>query len=108
MVESARENKRKQTNESRYYISSLKSTAAQFANDIRSHWEIECMHWCLDVGFREDRSISKKAQTGENMSILRRIAFNLLKKDTTKISIENKRFAAALDDSYLECLLGLN
>jgi hypothetical protein len=67
------------------------------------------LHWCLDVGFREDRSVSKNAQTGENMSILRRIAFNLFKKDkTSKRSIENKRFRAALNESYLEELLGLN
>jgi predicted transposase YbfD/YdcC len=110
LVESTREHKNKVTSENRYYISNLLSSARQFAQDIREHWGVEnSLHWCLDVGFREDRSVSKNAQTGENMSILRRIAFNLFKKDkTSKRSIENKRFRAALNESYLEELLGLN
>lgn len=109
MVEAIREFKNKRTKEYRYYISSLNNTAKQFSEDIRSHWGIECMHWCLDVGFREDRSVSKNPETGENMSILRRIAFNILKKDKkTKSSIENKRFKAALNEIYLEELLELN
>jgi predicted transposase YbfD/YdcC len=109
MVESTRELKDKKTTEHRYYISSLNNTAKQFSEDIRSHWGIECMHWCLDVGFREDRAVSKNPETGENMSILRRIAFNILKKDKkTKSSIENKRFKAALNEKYLEELLALN
>jgi len=52
------------------------------------------MHWCLDGGFTEDRYVSKIRKTGENMSILRRIAFNLIK--------------AALNETYFEELLGLN
>jgi len=100
---------KKKSKEHRYYISGLNNPAKQFSEDIRSHWGIECMHWCLDVGFREDRSVSKNPETGENMSILRRIAFNILKKDKkTKSSIENKRFKAALNEIYLEELLGLN
>ena len=109
LVESTREIKGKRTFERRYYISSLKSSAKEFSSNIRKHWGIEnSLHWCLDVGFREDRSVSRNATSGENMTILRRMAFNLLKKDkTAKRSIENKRLKAALDEKYLENILGL-
>jgi hypothetical protein len=46
---------------------------------------------------------------GENVYILRRIAFNILKKNKkTKSIIENKRFKAALNETYLEKLLEFN
>ena len=38
--------------ETRYYISSLPGDAVQFAQVVRSHWEIENkVHWVLDVAF---------------------------------------------------------
>ena len=41
--------------EKRYYISSLKGPASKIAAGIRQHWRVENnLHWCLDVGFRED------------------------------------------------------
>ena len=43
--------------EVRYYISSLKVDAKQFARAVRGHWSIEngC-RWSLDMAFREDES----------------------------------------------------
>ena len=39
----------------RYYISSAKLTAKEFAQAISAHWQIEVqLHWKLDVGMRED------------------------------------------------------
>lgn len=38
-----------------YYISSLSTSAFEFAQAIRSHWRIEnCLHWVKDVIFSED------------------------------------------------------
>ena len=50
------------------------------------------MHWVLDMGFREDESRVRKGNGAENLSILRRLAMNLLKQDKrVKAGIEAKR-----------------
>ncbi|MBM7074734.1 ISAs1 family transposase, partial [Shewanella sp. 202IG2-18] len=46
----------KQTNEVRWYISSLELDAVQALHAVRSHWQVESMHWMLDMTFREDES----------------------------------------------------
>ena len=38
------------------------------------------MHWCLDVGMREDESRIRMANGAENFSRIRRIALNKLKR----------------------------
>ena len=35
--------------ERRYYITSLQTDATLFAKAVRGHWDIEVMHWYLDV-----------------------------------------------------------
>ncbi len=42
------------TIETRWYISSLNLNAEQALNAVRSHWQVESMHWMLDMNFRED------------------------------------------------------
>ena len=74
----------------------------------RAHWRIEnSCHWVLDVG--EDQSRSRCGDAAQNLSYLRRIALNLLKKDTIRPSepIRGKRIYAALDPHYLEAIIGL-
>ena len=49
---------------------------------IRRHWGIENgLHWSLDVGFREDRQVSQKTNLIENLAVVRRIAFTLLREE---------------------------
>ena len=56
MVEAEREIIGKEkTVERRYLISSLGANAAEALRCARGHWAIENqLHWCLDIGFRED------------------------------------------------------
>ena len=57
IVESSRKIKGKETVEGRYYLTSIETDVKTFATGVRSHWGIENkLHWCLDVGFREDES----------------------------------------------------
>lgn len=102
----------KETVEQCYYISSLDSPedgkCELFAKAVRSHWGIESCHWMLDVVFKEDESLVRKNNGAENLSMLRKIAMNILKKELPnekRISKNMKRFKAALDEGYLEMIV---
>lgn len=94
--------------ERRYYISTLDGTDAQrMASVIRGHWGIENrLHYVLDVSFAEDQCRVRKGRAAENFSRIRRIALNLLRRETSKKrGIKAKRLNAAWDHSYLLKLL---
>lgn len=94
----------------RYYLCSLENpTARQGAAIVRAHWGIENrMHWTLDIAFREDESRVRMGNAAENLSLVRRIALNLLKHETTaKVGIKNKRLRAGWDNKYLRKVLAL-
>jgi predicted transposase YbfD/YdcC len=105
-ITSTRQIREKTTVEERYYISSL-DTQQPFNQHIRSHWGIEnSLHWTLDVVFREDEQRKRDKRAAENFAIVRKIALNLLKKDTdTKTSLVSKRLKAAWNKDYLIRLL---
>jgi predicted transposase YbfD/YdcC len=94
--------------EARYYLSSLPPDAALLGQAIRQHWEVEnCLHWVLDVLFREDACSVRVGDGAHNLAILRQLALNLLRQERThRGSLATKRFRAALDDGYLLRLLG--
>jgi len=95
--------------ETRYYISSLEADAVKISQVIRSHWQIEnSLHWILDVTFKEDDSRIRRGLAAENMSVMRHIALNLLKKEEqTQFSVPRKRRKANLHNDYREKLLGI-
>jgi predicted transposase YbfD/YdcC len=87
----------------RYFISSWTASAQQFLQRIRQHWQIENgLHWVLDIAFREDESRIRKDHAPQNMTILRHMAINLLKQETSiKVGIAAKRKMAGWDNAYL-------
>lgn len=91
------------TTEVRYYISSLAGDAIQFSRAVRAHWQIEnCLHWVLDISFREDDCRLRTGHSPQNMAILRHIALNLLHREqSAKCGVKNKRLKAAWDNDYL-------
>ena len=95
------------TVDTRLYISSLPCDSSLLQHAVRLHWGIENrVHWVLDVAFREDDCRIRKGHGAHNFSILRRLALNLLRQDTsTRLGIKNKRLRAAWDPSYLISLL---
>ncbi|MBV7276526.1 ISAs1 family transposase [Clostridium sp. PL3] len=99
--------KGKKTVEKRYFISSLKDSIEEFGDSVRKHWGIESTHWFLDVVFKEDARRVRKDNAPQNLAMLKRMALNILRKDTTepKYSLKSKRFASSIDNDYLEQVL---
>ena len=96
----------KDTTETRWYISSLGLDAAQALNAVRSHWQVESMHWVLDMTFREDESRIRKKRGPLVFNIMRKIAMAIFKQDNTKsASMARKKKMAGLDDDYRSTLL---
>jgi predicted transposase YbfD/YdcC len=89
--------------EHHYYIASSRAGAPTLLAAKRAHWQIEnSVHWILDIAFREDDSRLHKDHGPQNFALLRRIALNLLKQETScKLGIYNKRLKAAWDQGYL-------
>ena len=89
--------------ETRYYISSLPADAQALLQAVRSHWGIEnSLHWVLDMAFREDESRIRTGHAAHNMSILRRLALNLLRRETTaKGGIAARRKQAVWNNEHL-------
>jgi predicted transposase YbfD/YdcC len=108
MIEATRETHDAVTTERRYYVSSLPPEASRIAHAVRAHWRIEnSMHWVLDMAFGEDQCRVRIDNAAQNFAILRRIAMNLLKRDTkAKIGLKNRRLKACINDAYRAQLLG--
>lgn len=109
MVECIREVNGETSTERRLYLSSLDLDAKRFARAARGHWSVENnLHWIMDVTFGEDQSRARERYAAQNLATLRRIVLNLLKKDKTpKLSLRRKRTKAALDEMFLQRLLGI-
>ncbi len=103
----------KTTHSKRYYISSLPGQTPEqvqtIAQAVRGHWGIEIgLHWSLDVAFKEDQCRIRKGFAAQNLSLIRKIALNLLRNDnTSKQGIKTRRLRAGWDDKYLKNILNI-
>jgi predicted transposase YbfD/YdcC len=92
--------------EARYFIGSKNAKARYYAQALRDHWRIEnCLHWQMDVSFREDHNRTRERNAAQNMAVLRRLAMTLLKRVQAPGSIANKRLQAAWDTDFLHEVL---
>jgi predicted transposase YbfD/YdcC len=99
----------KTTTETRYFISSLKTDAAEIARAIRGHWMVESYHHHLDVTFKEDANQTVDKDAAFNLNIISKIALNTLKLldvGIKRASIKGKRFLTSLNpEKYIDMLL---
>ena len=88
----------------RYFVTSLSYEQIDtFMKAVRKQWQIEVdLHWSLDVSFREDLNQSRIGHSAENLALVRRIALNLLKQESShKHGISCRRKTAGWDHQYL-------
>ncbi len=106
----------RETNEVRYYLSSLPPVrGARIAECVRQHWGIENgLHWTLDMSFREDESRIRHRRAQENFAWLRRTALSLLKQYQQRLKLQGEKYppsirclrkSAGWDDQLLANLL---
>lgn len=107
MVEATRHIGGQDEVEQRYYISSLPGAtdadARRFNGVIRTHWGIENrVHWVLDVAMAEDTNRTRKGESAQNLALIRKLALNLLRRETSvKTGFAAKQKRAGWDRNYL-------
>jgi predicted transposase YbfD/YdcC len=98
----------KKTVTEHYYVMSRNMTIEEFKKATRSHWGIECsLHWVLDVIFNEDSSRNREGDSIHNLSLIRKIVFNLVKLDDSfgKVPFNRKLTNYQHDFSNIENLI---
>jgi len=79
------EKKGKISEEERFFISSLQKPVDIILQIIRDHWRIEnSLHYILDVTFNEDKACVRCENAAYNLSILRKLAMNILQNAKTE------------------------
>ncbi len=104
MIYRLREGNVTEHDETMFFISSLPPKVKRLSKFIRDHWTIEnCEHYVLDVTFAEDASRIRRGTSPEISAAIRRMALNILQRDTTlKDNIRGKRLRAGCDDAVLD------
>ena len=90
-----------------YYVSSLPPEPERIGRAIRAHWDVENgLHWLLDVAFDDDHRTVRNARSAENLAIVARMAFTLVKQDPTrKRGVAASRKKAGWNTDYLAHVL---
>lgn len=91
-----------------YYIIDNKIEIDKLIDAIGDHWNIECgLLWRLDVILDEDHLTNKVGNSIENLSIIRKIIFNLASLDNRfgKVPLQRKLTRYMLDFENIEKLI---
>jgi len=113
MIESERTVGTETTIEHRYYLSSLPAATPEHAargnHVIRTHWGIENrVHWILDVAMDEDINRARVGHSAQNLSLMRKVVLNLLRRDKkSQGGVQARQKRAGWDHDYLLELLAL-
>jgi predicted transposase YbfD/YdcC len=67
------------SSEWRYYLTDHDKSRKNLDSYVRGHWQVESMHWCLDVHLNDDRDKKYDGNAAENYAKTKRFLFNLVK-----------------------------
>jgi predicted transposase YbfD/YdcC len=62
-----------------YFISSQEESAKYYLDLKRSHWSIEAFHYIKDVTYKEDKTVTNKANSPQNYACLRSLVVSIYK-----------------------------
>ena len=68
------------TEERAYHLESV-TTVHEYASGVWKYCGVESMYWRLDVIFREDTNRTRTGQAPQNLTLLKRMEMNMVKKD---------------------------
>lgn len=98
--------KTKERRDITYYVSSRKLDAREALMEARSHWAIENkLHWHLDVAFREDAWKVRAKSLARTLTLIRKIAMNIIRTSQTKGSVRVRVKRAAWNNDFLALLV---
>lgn len=91
--------------ETSYYISSLEAAPERFLEIVREHWQVESMHYILDVVMSEDECRLYSANAQKAMNVFRKLSVamhkNYITKMNSKISMRRNMNRCSMDDNLL-------
>jgi predicted transposase YbfD/YdcC len=96
------------TAEWRYYVTDHDKMHEKLPTYIRGHWQVESMHWCLDVHLNDDRDKKYVENAAENFAKTKRFLLNLVKSKPPrgkKRSLRSNLKLVGWDLDYLVKLL---
>ncbi len=97
-----------ESEESRYFILSCQVSAREFGDYVRGYWQIESLHWLLDVVFREDTNKTLNKQLAFNLNVMDKFCLAVLKRLDfgKKMSLRRKKYTLSLSfDQYLKKII---
>ena len=77
--------------------------AQRLPSVMRTHWESDNrVHCVLDVAMAEDTNRTRKGESAQNLALIRKLALNLLRRETSvKTGFAAKQKRAGWDRNYL-------
>ncbi len=72
------------TAEWRYYLTDHDKSHEKLPDYIKDHWQVESMHWCLDVHLNDDKDKKYEKNAAENFAKTKRFLFSLVKSNPPK------------------------
>ena len=102
-IESERRNAKGEVATFTHYVALSKRMAPKtMLETVRAYWGVENnLHWPLDVVFNEDDARTRKNHAPQNLSIIRRMALDILRAHPDKRSVARKMKLAAWKKEFL-------
>lgn len=92
----------------RYYLTDHDKSNSKLPTYIRGHWQVESMHWCLDVHLNDDKDKKYEKNAAENFAKTKRFLLSLVKSKPPKgkkRSLRSNLKQVGWDLEYLVSLL---